>query len=55
MFRFSDRRKKVTFALAVQLVLLSLLILPTNSFTAKTYQITIVYTNDVLGEIDPCG
>ncbi|MEW6616606.1 MAG: hypothetical protein AB1401_14220 [Thermodesulfobacteriota bacterium] len=42
-------------ALIISLLILSLFALPTNAFAAKPYQITIVYTNDVRGETDPCG
>ena len=41
--------------LIISSVILSLLVLSTNAFAAKSYQITIVYTNDVRGETDPCG
>ncbi|KAF0117291.1 MAG: hypothetical protein FD151_2386 [bacterium] len=41
--------------LIINLAILSLLALSTNAFAAKSYQITIVYTNDVRGETDPCG
>jgi 2',3'-cyclic-nucleotide 2'-phosphodiesterase (5'-nucleotidase family) len=41
--------------LIINLAILSLLALSTNAFAAKSYQITIVYTNDVHGETDPCG
>jgi len=41
--------------LIITSVILSLLELSTSAFAAKSYQITIVYTNDVRGETDPCG
>jgi len=51
-----DRRCTVTIpALIISSLILSLLALSTNAFAAKSYQITIVYTNDVRGETDPCG
>ena len=51
-----DRRCTVIIAaLIINLVILSLLTLSTSAFAAKSYQITIVYTNDVRGETDPCG
>lgn len=42
-------------ALIISLLILFLLVLSTSAFAAKSYQITIVYTNDVRGETDPCG
>lgn len=45
----------IIHALIINSVILSLLALSTNAFAAKSYQITIVYTNDVRGETDPCG
>jgi len=42
-------------ALIISSLILFLLALSTNAFAAKSHQITIVYTNDVRGETDPCG